>query len=481
MGVLIGYINVLYLRPEFFQLSQIGIFTLITANAMIVSPLSSLGMGSSFIKFFPGLKKEDRPAFFTMLLVFVLIANALILLIGFSLKTWIAARYEETAPAYIQYLSITGIVVVSNSLFDLLFNYSRTIMRVVFPTFIRDIYLRVGSLLLVLGFALGWWSFNTAATGLGFVYLIAVVMLFGQLLTNHQLKLDFSFHFFNAKWRNQLFRFASYSMLLALSFAVINNITYEQITAQLGAELNGIYVTCFFIALVVEMPKRNMIKVMGPVISLEFERKNIPEVGKLYKRSSITLSVIGILLFIGIVTNLKDLFAFIPKGAAFQEGYWVVVGVCGVKLALMMSSFAGEIINFSNRYYYNLLYQLIIAVLLVTLNYLLLSIYGINGAVMSYCLAIFLHIAIKLGFVWKHFRIHPFMRSHAPLLLIGVLTGLLGYYFQPDIHPVLSIVIRSILVLIVYLILIYRFRISSDINRLIHSTFERFLHINLPT
>ena len=480
LGVVVGYVNTLYLRAEYFDLSQIGLFTLITANAMIVSPISSFGMGSSFIKFFPSFNQDERSRFFSYLFLITIIGNAVVLIAGYLMRDLIAARYIETAPTYINYLSITAIIILSNSLFELFFSYSRTIMKVVFPSFLRDIYLRIGSLLLVFGFAIEWWDFPVAVIGLGFVYFLAFVFLFFQLIIYHGFRFNFSFGIITREWKIKLLQFGSYSMLLAGSFALINNVTYDQVTAILGPDMNGIFTTCFFIAIIVEMPRRNMSKVIGPIISSEFEKGNMEEVDKLYKRSSITMSVIGILLFIGIVTNLQDLFNFIPKGSAFQAGFWVVIGVCLAKLALMASSFAGEIINFSPSYKYNLIFQVTAAVVLVALNSLLIAKWGLNGAAISYLITIVFHILLKLVFVKVKFGLHPFMRSHIPLLVIGVSITFGAYYFQPDMHPIINIAIRSILTTIIFLFLIYRFRISSDINKLIHSTFERFLKINLP-
>lgn len=480
LGVVVGYLNTLYFRAEYLELSQIGLFTIITANAMMVSPISSFGMASSFIKFFPTFQEGERNRFFSFLFLVTLIGNTLILIVGYFLKDAIAARYIETAPEYIDYLSITAIIIVSNSLFDLFFSFSRTIMKVIFPSFLREVYLRLGSLLLVIGFAFEWWNFDMAVSGLGIVYSLAFIFLFAQLIIEHDFRFDFHFGIITQEWRGKLIRFGSYSMALAGSFAIINNISYDQITAQLGSAMNGIFNTCFFIAVIVEMPRRNMSKVLSPVISSEFARQNMKEVDSLFKRGSITMSVIGVLLFIGIITNLQDLFNFIPKGSEFQAGFWVVVGVCFAKLVLMVSSFAGEIINFSHLYRYNLLFQLIAAGVLITLNYYLISLWGINGAVISYVIAILFHICLKVGFVWYHFKIQPMVKSHLPLFIIGTFIGLAAFFFQPSWHPVVSIIIRSILTATIFTIMVYRFQISPDINKLIHSTFERFFKINLP-
>lgn len=479
VGVLVGYVNTLYLRPEFFEMDEIGLFGLITANAMMISPFSSFGMSSSYIKFFPSFKESQRNRFFTFQFVIVVLGFTIIALCGYLLRDLIRERYVETAPEYINYLSITAIIILANSLFDLFFSYSRAIMKVLFPSFLRDVFLRLGAIVLVTGYALEWFSFEWAVNGLAINYALAVIFLYAQLAIGG-FRFDFTFTGISAEFKKKLLKFALYSMFLAGSFAIINNATYDQVTSVLGAKATGIFITCFFIGTIVEMPRRNMAKVVSPIISNEFQNNNLAEVGILYKRSSITMSVLGALLFIGIATNLKDLFSFIPQGDQFQNGLLVVIAVCLAKLSIMISSFPGEIINFSPLYRYNLYFQLGTAVLLVVLNYLLIPAYGLNGAGLSYLLAIVIHVIVKIAFVRRHFQIHPFTRTHFGLVIITLLTGVLAWNWEPSFHPVMNIAIRSIATVTVFIPTIYLFRISDDINKLIRSTFERFLKIKLP-
>lgn len=479
LGVAVGYINTLYLRPEFFEMEEIGLFTLITANAMMISPICSLGMGASFIKFFPALKDEFRNQFFTFQFTITLFANVMVIIAGFLLKEWIAGIYAESAPQYIQYLFITGVVIVVNSLFDLFFSYSRSILKVVFPSFLREIFLRIGSIFLVVGYALNWFSFDWAVYGLGITYGLVFILLYLQLVISHHFRFDFNFSQISADWKKRLFRFAFYSMGLAGSFAILNNATYSQVSSLLGPAANGIFTTCFFIGVIVEMPRRNMAKVMSPIISSEFEKQNMKEVDSLYKRSSITMSVIGILLFMGIITNLNDLFVFIPKGEQFETGFWVVTMVCAAKLVLMASSFPGEIINYSPLYRYNLIFQVGAAVMIVVMNQLVIPIWGLTGAGISYFAIITLHVIVKILFVQKYFHIQPFILAHIKLILAGLVIGALAWFWHPPTHPAIAIILRSIAITLVFIYLIYRLRISDDINKLIRSTFERFLNIKI--
>jgi len=191
------------------------------------------------------------------------------------------------------------------------------------------------------------------------------------------------------------------------------------------------------------------------------------------------MSVIGLLLFIGIVTNLNDLFSFIPKGEEFRTGFWVVTLVCAAKLFLMISSFPGEIINYSSLYRYNLIFQVGAAILIIICNLIMLPIWGLTGAGLTYFIVIVLHAIVKMVFVGVNFKTHPFLSSHIKLIVISGIIGVLAWVWNPSYHPVLTISIRSFLTAVIFIFLIYRFKISEDINKLIHSTFERLLNIKL--
>ncbi len=476
-GVAIGYINTLYLRPEFFSLDEIGLFTLVTANAMILSPLCSVGMNGTYIKYFPTLKEDPLLArqFFSFQLLLIILSNLVILFIAFLNRDWIIAMFSKGSSEYANYLTITAIIVIVNSLFDQLYSYSSTILKVIFPAFLREVFLRVAAIVLVLGYALDYFSFDWAVKGLAINYTLVVLILFVQLILVHKLRFSFKFNLISKEWKQKILNFGLYSMSIAVSFAILNNASYNQVSSMMGDAFNGIFVTCFFIGVIVEMPRRNMARVVGPLLSDSITQNDLKQTEILYKKSSITMASIGMLLFIGIMTNINDLFLFIPKGDDFALGYGVVLAVCAAKLVLMTSSFAGEIINFSKHYKYNLLFQVLAALFLIVGNYILIPIYGLNGVAISYFLTILLHSIVKNAFVQKHFGIHPFMKSHGLLLGLGIVTFLIFYLFDASLNPVLDIIIRSILTSIFFTYLLYKLKVSEDINRFLESFMMKIL------
>jgi hypothetical protein len=58
IGVIIGYVNVLWLYPYFLAADQIGLFRIIQSSAYLLATFGQFGMGSTLVKFYPKLKLE---------------------------------------------------------------------------------------------------------------------------------------------------------------------------------------------------------------------------------------------------------------------------------------------------------------------------------------------------------------------------------------------------------------------------------------
>lgn len=477
LGVVIAYFNTLYLRPEFLTLGEIGVLSLITANAMMISPFCSAGMPGTWMREFPIFKdnQEHSNQFFTFQLIWVVIVNGVVLGIGFLLDDLIIEYLSEDSPEYIKYLSVTALIILVNSLFDMFFAYSKTALKITFPSFLRDIFLRVGMIALIGGYALGWWNFDATAKGIGLFYVGALTLLIIYVMGWHKLRITLSLNLLETDLIKSSIRLGGYFMLLALSFALLNNISYMQITQILGEDATGIFTICFFIGVIVEMPRRNMIKVLAPIFSKAMEEKDMDLVERMYKKGSLTMSILGGLLTIGIFTNIQDLFDFIPKGESISTGLGVVVMVCLAKMSSMAFSFSQEIIVFSNKYKYTLYLQVVAAIILIVLNAVLIPKIGIVGAGIGYFIAYFVHGLVKYFLAKKWFGVSPFSRELLKLTLVVVVTSLIAELLPLDFHPIVNILVRSVVTTIIYLALVYKLNLSSDINQLIKTTFEKIL------
>ncbi|MFY8213732.1 MAG: lipopolysaccharide biosynthesis protein, partial [Flavobacterium sp.] len=89
---------------------------------------------------------------------------------------------------------------------------------------------------------------------------------------------------------------------------------YENISS------NALYSVAIFIATVIAVPSRAMLQIIYPITAKLMSDNKLKELNVLYKKSAITLQVIGGLVMLGIFLNIKMLYQLIPGN--IRGEYW---------------------------------------------------------------------------------------------------------------------------------------------------------------
>ena len=106
----------------------------------------------------------------------------------------------------------------------------------------------------------------------------------------------------------------------------------------------------------------------------------------------------------------------------------------------------------------------VLVFLMVFLNIVFIPWLGINGAGVSTFLAVFIYNTIKLYFVYSKFKIFPFTKytlKVAGLILVGVLSF---YFWDFPFYPIINIALKSIIITLIYVFVVYRFNFSEDLS-----------------
>ncbi|MFY0598043.1 MAG: polysaccharide biosynthesis C-terminal domain-containing protein [Cyclobacteriaceae bacterium] len=482
VGVGIGFINTLVLRPAFFTDSQIGIVTTITGNALMLAPFVALGMPSTYIRYFAELK--DNPALKTKVLSLqfslIFTANILICLIAFFGFEWIKEIYIDKSPEYVKYIYASVLIMVLFSLFMQMHSFSRSMFNSVFPGFLKETFLRIGNLVLILLFSWNILSFDELVNGLICSYLISSISLGVYILFVQKIRLSIDIFSVPSTWLQKIYKIGSFNFLMAGCNSIYNNVSIAMIPAILGSSATGVYGICLYIGIIIELPKRSMLQIITPILAQEFKKNNFKEIEILYQKSSINLGVIGLLFLIGVITNLNDLFLLIPNGEIYSAGFYVVVGIAVAKIIGMIFSFNSELLYYTKYYKYNIYLFIIISFLIVGLNYILLPRIGINGAAVAFIISTVLFSLTKFIFIKVKFNMTPFTPKHVPLLVYSGITFVIFWFLPINTSPLFNIIVRSIGISVVFITVVYISKISADINGLIKVNFKKYLKINLP-
>ncbi len=469
LGAIIGYINLLYFFPRFLTTSEIGTVRTIQDIAALFVPIAQFGLSHSLIRYFPkfGLTRENRGGFLTLILLFgilgYLIFFALIQLFNDSILSYFAAEAPEIMEYFPIALGVTFLLLVYN----LLTAYCQSLLNIVAPNFIKDVVFRVAITAILLSYFTGWVDFN----GLMFLLLAAYgIMTLGILMFlagQRELMFSFNFKFLSGAQTYQLLTYAVFSLLGASGMLIIGKIDSIMVTGMLGTSLNGIYTTVFYIAVVIELPKRAINQISLPLVSRSFEKNDMAEIGKLYRQTSINQLLVGSLLLVGIWINLDSIFLLMPKGDEFAVGKWVVIIIGLGRIFDMASGINSEIIVMSKHYKFNMVLLSLLAAFTIILNLWLIPKYGIIGAAIGSAVALVLFNFSKFIFIWWKLGIQPFKVNTLMVILIGA-ASLVTALYLPRIETVLlDILMRSVVAVIIFALGVIVFRPSEEIADLI--------------
>jgi O-antigen/teichoic acid export membrane protein len=472
LGVIIGYANVLWLFPYFLESEQIGLFRLIQSSAFLMATFGQFGLSSSLVKFFPRFKNEK--GFLAFTLIGGGVGSLFLFLLTLLFKNQITAYFSQESALFVEYFSITLLISVCLVQFQIFEAYCRSLLKIVIPTLIRDILLRLSITVLIALFALGIISFDLLIQVLLGVYALMVISIFGYLksIQSFSFKLDFSF--LNKKVLKEIVTYSLFMLIGAGGTQIVLQIDSIMVSGQLGLEATGIYTIAFFIGIVIEMPRRSIAQISSALIAQAFEKEDIPAVNKLYKQTAINQMIIGSLLLIGIWANLENLYSLIPNGQLYISGINVVLFIGLGKLSDMAFGTNGEIIVMSKHYKFNVIAVAILAFLTIGLNLILIPKYGIEGAAIASFLAMLIFNISKFLFVWIKFKIQPFSINTLKFLgIVGVV--LFGNRLLPPLENVFfDILVRSIAITILFAILTLGLKVSVEVNGLFKKLITKF-------
>lgn len=471
LGVIIGYVNVLWLYPYYLSTEQVGLFRLIQSASMLLATFGQIGLSQSLVKFYPEFKKEK--GFVPAILLGGSIGFFLLFGISIAFKDSIVSYFSQESALFIEYFQLTILLTFLVIQFQLLQAYSRSLLKIVAPTFFRDIGLRVGTSIFLVLYGIEIISFDQLVYSLLIVHGLAVAGMLLNFLFNKELQVSFNFSFLKNGQLKRIMNYGFFSLIGAGGTQIILLIDNIMISSYEGLSNNGIYTIAFFIGVVIEMPKRAISQISSALLSQSFNKNDMAAVSKLYKQTAINQLIIGSLLLIGIWANLTNLYSFIPNSEDYISGFNVVLFIGLGKLSDMAFGTNGEIIVMSKYFKFNVITVAILATLAIALNTYLIPIYGIEGAAMASLIAMFVFNLTKFVFVWVKFGIQPFNFSTLKMLGISAVALLLNHLIPSLASPIADIVVRSSAISLLFLGLTYGLKVSEEFNGLIKQSLLR--------
>jgi O-antigen/teichoic acid export membrane protein len=475
VGVVIGYINLLYLYPKFLSLEQVGLFRTIQDAAILLSPFAQFGLTQSIFRFYPQLvkSKSESHTFITFMLLLALAGFSVFFLLFKIFETPLLSYFQDNAKEIIQYSSWVLWLTLIMVMIAALEAFSRSLLKTIVPNLLREIVARLLLSGLILLYFSGILSFDQFIIGSVASYLICLLLLISYLWQQGEISIQTDFKLLDQNKFAELIKYSLLSFAGMAGMILIGKIDSMMVSAMLGLAANAIYTTAFYVATVIEIPKRALSQITMPLISKAFEQNQIKEVATLYRKTSINQLIIGSLLLIGVWINLDNIFDLMPKGENYVLGKWVVIIVGAGKLMDMLFGPSSEIIVLSKYYRFNIVLIIILAAIVIFSNNILIPRYGIEGAAWGSAFALVTFNVIKFIFIYTKFGIQPFEWATLKVLMIGVITLLINTVVFKIDNTLIDIAFRSITITVLFSSLILWTRASADANGIFRNLISR--------
>ncbi|PZX94201.1 lipopolysaccharide biosynthesis protein [Flavobacterium aquariorum] len=460
IGFGIGAINTLYLYPIFLGATYYALTNYILSAANVIMPLFAIGMQNTLVKFYAQYQTEkERSQFLSFTVLFPLLMCIPLAIIGFFFFDDILAFVSKKNPVVKTFILLIPFTGLCMAYFEIFYAWARVHMHSVFGNFIKEVGLRLFSLITLIGVYYHW------ITVVQFVYVTAGIYLLALIVT--------MFYAFYIK--RPVFQFVIpenvkdilvYTFYIILSGSVANLLLDgDKIMLNQYMKIENIayYSVATYIALVISVPSRAMHQIVYPITAKLMHENKHDELNNLYKKTSINLQIVGGFVMLCIFVNINQLYELVPKD---YSGGITVVFMIGLSKYFDLILGNNNAIIFNSKYYRAVLFLGVgLVVLTVVLNMIFIPLFGIIGSAFATLLSITCYSLAKLLFVVKRMHLYPFTKQTLYSIGITFVVFLLFYYWKFPINPLIAIGLKSILVTIVYVFINYKFVVSPEINQ----------------
>jgi len=475
IGVILGVITNIFLFAWFFTPEQVGLLSVILSYATLFSQLGNLGLDSITVRLFPWFRSQDKKHHgyaFIMILVGTL-GSVLIIISFYFLKNLIINQGGEASGLladYWFYIPITAVFLLFFSIFD---TYSSMMYLTVRGTFLKEFLQR---LLIICSIALFIFSIISFDFFVGLYFAsisVLTVIIILMLIREKNIVVIRERGFIGSELKKSMFSVAGFGVLTVFSSSVMLNIDRIMIEKYVGLYEAGIYTVTYFFGIVLLLPSRSLGKIGSTFLAEAWKNNNVQIIRDIYYKSSLNQFLFSALLFAGIWVNIENVFCILPE--KYEPGRWVIFWICFASLFEMISGVNKTILATSKYYRVFSVFMMIFVIVIIASNIILIPLFNITGAAIASALSTFLFVIVRWVFLWWKFGLQPFNISYLYATAFTLLAYFAGYLI-PEIEPFwVDMLIRSGVVLIVFIIPVLYFGVSEDLNNKLKKVFNRYL------
>jgi O-antigen/teichoic acid export membrane protein len=469
-GIVIGFVNIAYLFPRFFTPEHLGLRSVLFEFSLVLAQFSTFGFTGITNKYFPYYHNENgkEKGFLTFVLTVPAIGFSILVLIILLFRDQLFLSFQDRTPLLSEYYYLI-LVIGFFTLQSMILEIYSAFFNPAAGSFFREVFQRLFTTFLIFTYVLGlinihqFWLWFTASFAFSFAG------LFTWLIYQKAVSVSFNFRFLDRVTLRQMTSFGLFGLLNSAASMIVMKIDVIMIVYILkDLSLTGIYALAIYMASVIEIPKKALGQITNPLLSRAYMENNHSIISAIYQKTSINQLIAGGFIFLGIWTNIDELLSLIPKGEIFTAGKYSILFLGLAKIIDMGTGVNGEIISYSKFYRYNLYFVITLALIGIILNFIFIPLFGITGSAVGTAISYLIFNILKYIFIYRKMQMQPFTRNYLiTFALFCVTLIMMSLVSFPFLHPIVSILVKGILLITIFILPVLLLKLSPDMNQLV--------------
>ncbi len=472
LGVIVGFVTTSYLYPNYLTTDTVGLFGLLLSWTGLFSVLAALGLPGVTGRLFAYFRAEKNHHNGYLFIIFVALIVGSLLFLGmfFILRPWLVSSNIEKSSLFAEYVNL----LIPLTLFTLLYIQLDTFIKVlydaVYGIFVNEFVQRVLLLLSTLFYVFRLIDLHQLIIAFAIIVCMKGVFMIYYLIDRGEFSLRPKFGFITKKLKREMWSVGSYNILTGMGSSLIFNIDKIIINQIMGLSATGVYTIAFYFGVLVIIPSRPLLRISGTLIADAFRRDDLNYIDDIYHRSSLNQFIIGAFLFGGIVINIENILTVL--GPDYADGRWVILLIGLGYLVDMMTGANAYIIAYSRHFRMSVYFTLILLLLVVVTLFIMVPLWGLTGAALAITVSIILNNVMRYLYLKYKYQMQPFTWNTVKVALVFLVSIGISLII-PQLSLISDLLIRSILFGLLFIGMIFAFKVSEDIDGLARKLWSR--------
>jgi O-antigen/teichoic acid export membrane protein len=477
-GFFIGFINTwFFTKNGSFAPEQYALTRLFFDVGQLIFACANLGAMSVIYKFYPYYKDNLAPKdidLMTWSLIAIIIGFCLVVVGGLVFEPLIVQKFSGRSPLFVDYYKWVFPFGLGILLFTVLEALSGSVRKTVYPAFLREAALRLLTTVLIVLYVFNIVDFDLFIKLFAFSFLIVALLLGISLVKNKHLHLNFKVSRVTRRFKTKMLTLAGFIFSGQIIYILSQVMDSIFIASIMGLVPTAIFALASYIANLIQIPQRSITAIALPSLSQAWKDKNMQEIDRIYKRSSINLLLAALFIFGGIWLNIEDAFRLLNIQTEFATGLTVIFILGLSRIIDAGTGVNSQIIGTSTQWRFEFITGVVLLLLILPLNYILIKRIGIEGSAYANLISFTIYNLIRYVFLWKRFRLQPFSSKTILSIATAFLAYFISYYLFREMQGWMGVMLRSSVFTIIFFGGIFALKLTPDAMQLLENAKSRF-------